>query len=67
MARVAVFIDGFNVYHALDGNPVWGKFKWLDYAALARCYIGGRILTLPENRTGAFSGTIPYIQRVECV
>jgi len=42
MARVAVFIDGFNVYHALDGNPAWGKFKWLDYAALARCYIGGR-------------------------
>jgi hypothetical protein len=42
MARVSVFIDGFNVYHALENNPAYRKYKWLDYAALARCYIGGR-------------------------
>ncbi|MCX7044627.1 MAG: NYN domain-containing protein [Candidatus Sumerlaeota bacterium] len=42
MARVSVFIDGFNVYHALERRPACHKYKWLDYAALARCYIGGR-------------------------
>ena len=41
MARVAVFIDGFNVYHALDGNSDFHKYKWLDYTALARRYLRG--------------------------
>lgn len=42
MARVSVFVDGFNVYHAMEQNASLHKYKWLDYAALARCYIGGR-------------------------
>jgi uncharacterized LabA/DUF88 family protein len=48
MARVIVFIDGFNVYHALEGERgsrhcgAYRKYKWLDYAALARCYVGGK-------------------------
>src|SRR5436190_5029891 len=50
MARVAVFIDGFNVYHALDFiKPVlpylsaspfrYRKYKWLDFAKLADSYV----------------------------
>ncbi len=42
MPRVTAFVDGFNVYHALEANPAYRKYKWLDYAALARCYIGSR-------------------------
>jgi uncharacterized LabA/DUF88 family protein len=42
MTRVAVFIDGFNVYHALQEKLQWHKYKWLDYGALARCYLGGK-------------------------
>jgi uncharacterized LabA/DUF88 family protein len=42
MPRVTAFVDGFNVYHALEANPAYHKYKWLDYAALARCYIGSR-------------------------
>lgn len=42
MARISVFIDGFNVYHALDNEERYHKYKWLDYMALGRCYIGGR-------------------------
>lgn len=42
MARVAVFVDGFNVYHALERNVNFRKYKWLDYAALARCYVRGQ-------------------------
>ncbi|MCX8037697.1 MAG: NYN domain-containing protein [Candidatus Sumerlaeia bacterium] len=42
MARIAVYIDGFNVYHALDSNCAWHKYKWLDYRALAACYLGGK-------------------------
>lgn len=39
MNRVIFFIDGFNVYHALDDNEEYHKYKWLNYAALARCYV----------------------------
>ena len=42
MLRVSVFVDGFNVYHALDEKPQYHKYKWLDYRALAQCYVGGR-------------------------
>ncbi len=42
MARITVYIDGFNVYHALENERSFHKYKWLDYDALARCYIGGR-------------------------
>jgi hypothetical protein len=41
MARIVVYVDGFNVYHALQRNPSYHKYKWLDYPALARCYVGG--------------------------
>jgi uncharacterized LabA/DUF88 family protein len=39
MPRVAFFIDGFNVYHALDEQKKYWKYKWLNYAKLATCYI----------------------------
>jgi uncharacterized LabA/DUF88 family protein len=39
MTRVAVFIDGFNVYHALSDNPNYRRFKWLDYWKLAERYL----------------------------
>lgn len=42
--RVAVFIDGFNVYHFLDKTPGYKKYKWIDYRRLAECF-------LPENST----------------
>jgi uncharacterized LabA/DUF88 family protein len=39
MNRVSFFIDGFNVFHALDCDKSYYKYKWLDYSALARCFI----------------------------
>lgn len=39
MRRVAFYIDGFNVYHALQENPEYWKYKWLSYAKLAQCYV----------------------------
>ena len=39
MPRIAFFIDGFNVYHALDERKKYWKYKWLNYAKLANCYI----------------------------
>lgn len=42
MARVCFFIDGLNVYHALKDNRNFHKYKWLDYTALARCYLRGQ-------------------------
>jgi len=38
--RVAVFIDGFNLYHALDDNQYYHKYKWLDLTKLAHCFAG---------------------------
>jgi uncharacterized LabA/DUF88 family protein len=35
MARVAFFIDGFNVYHSLKENPSYHRYLWLDYRTLA--------------------------------
>lgn len=39
MRRIMFFIDGFNVYHALQATPKYWKYKWLDYTKLAQCYI----------------------------
>ncbi len=39
MNRIIVFIDGFNLYHALDNNPDYRKYKWLDFSKLARCFV----------------------------
>lgn len=37
--RVAVFVDGFNVYHFMNKNSNLRKYKWLNYCKLAECYI----------------------------
>ncbi len=42
MNRVSFFIDGFNVFHALDCKKSYHKYKWLDYSALAKCFISSR-------------------------
>lgn len=45
MADVVALIDGFNLYHALDGRSHYGggypyhKYKWIDYSALASCFV----------------------------
>jgi hypothetical protein len=39
MKRIIFLIDGFNVYHALDSEPKYHKYKWLDYSALAKCFV----------------------------
>jgi uncharacterized LabA/DUF88 family protein len=39
MRRIIFFIDGFNVYHALEDDIQYHKHKWLNYAALSKCYI----------------------------
>lgn len=39
MNRVSFFIDGFNVFHALDCKISYHKYKWLDYWALAKCFV----------------------------
>lgn len=38
MKRSIFFIDGFNMYHALDADPALRRYKWLDFDALARCF-----------------------------
>ena len=45
MARVAGFIDGFNVYHAIDdqiksnGKLQFRRYKWIDYRTLCEQYL----------------------------
>ena len=39
MKRVAVFIDGYNIYHAIDDDPSCHKYKWLDFDKLSRLMI----------------------------
>ena len=37
--RVIFFIDGFNLYHALESNTKFHKYKWLNLRKLTNCYI----------------------------
>ncbi len=46
MNRVAVFVDGFNLYHALDCDLVYHKYKWLDLEKFSKCF------TLPGDTLG---------------
>lgn len=53
MCRVIGFIDGFNLYHALDSTDSKGKkpyrtYKWLNYRTLCERYIeaGDRIVAV---------------------
>ena len=38
MKRVCVYIDGFNVFHAIK-KAFWKKYFWLNYKQLAREYL----------------------------
>jgi uncharacterized LabA/DUF88 family protein len=38
MGRVAFFVDGFNLYHALD-NPIYRTYKWLNLWTLAGLFL----------------------------
>jgi len=37
--RVAAFVDGFNVYHALLSRPHLAKYKWLNYWKLSERFL----------------------------
>jgi uncharacterized LabA/DUF88 family protein len=39
MSRYCIYIDGFNVYYALQ-EPLYRKHKWLNYRKLAESVIG---------------------------
>ncbi len=34
-----MFVDGFNLYHSLDGRPEYHKYKWLDISGLAAGFL----------------------------
>jgi len=40
--KVAVFIDGFNIYHALEDNLSYHKYKWLNLEKLSKCFTGSK-------------------------
>lgn len=39
MKRVVVFVDGFNLYHAIDMNSAWRIYKWLNLSKLAQLIV----------------------------
>jgi len=39
MYRVAVFVDGFNLYHALNDVTAYHKYKWLNLEKFSKCFI----------------------------
>ena len=39
MTKVSFFIDGFNLYHALNNNDRFRCFKWLNLRKLAELYL----------------------------
>ena len=39
MARIAFLIDGFNLYHALDYQPEYHRYKWVSLTKLSQCFV----------------------------
>ena len=42
MVKTAFFVDGFNLFHSLDSEPAYHKYKWLNLAQLSQCFIGSK-------------------------
>ena len=42
MAKIVVFIDGFNLYHAIASHQKYRRYKWLNLGKLASLYVHGR-------------------------
>lgn len=38
--RICIFIDGFNLYHALNDYKIYHKYKWLNLDKFAKCFVG---------------------------
>ena len=38
MRKLAFFIDGFNLYHAIKANKALHKYKWLDLSKLCKSF-----------------------------
>lgn len=38
MPRIIALVDGFNLYHSLEENPGYHKYKWLDIEKLLKTY-----------------------------
>ena len=58
--KVIVFIDGFDLYHAIDANPKYHKYKWLVLNKLANLYTTKNekivgFLTIKSNRRTFFA------------
>ncbi len=49
MTRVAFFIDGFNLYHAMIGDAELLKTKWLDLSKL-----GQSLLSRDQELVGVY-------------
>ena len=49
MSRYCFYIDGFNVYYALQELPAYHKYKWLNYRRLAEAVIRSK-----DRITGIF-------------
>ena len=43
--KVIVYVDGFNFYYGLKGDPKWKRYYWLDSES------GGRSLIFLEPKT----------------
>jgi len=42
MSRVIVIVDAFNLYHALEENTSYHKYKWLNLEKFSKCFIEPR-------------------------
>lgn len=39
MRRILFLVDGFNLYHALMAAPRYHRYRWVNVARLAQCYV----------------------------
>lgn len=39
MGKTLVFVDGFNLYHAIADNPLFRGLKWLNLNKFSKCFL----------------------------
>ena len=57
--RVEVFVDGFNLYHALQDHRRLHQYKWLNLRALADRFVRPRDQVLGVYYFTAFANWMP--------
>jgi uncharacterized LabA/DUF88 family protein len=59
MNRISFLIDGFNLYHSLEENRDYHKYKWLNIRKLCECFVSSKSEIASVKYFSAYATWIP--------